>query len=293
GQQLGVANFLEGSVQKVANAVHVNVQLIRAATDEHLWAESYNRKLDDVFGVEGEVANAIADQLNAKLSGAEQKAVAEKPTKNADAYDAYLRAVAIDDAATLDTTKQVAPLYAEAVRLDPQFALAWARLAVARSQLYFNGVDPETNSGAAVKEAADRAMSLQPELGEAWLAQGVYRYRVLRDFQGALRSYQEALRRLPNSALVLEQIAHLERRLGQFDAAQKHYQAAAELDPRNIGILLTLADTLQTARRYDEARTVFDRALEISPGNEAALAAKALNLQAQGRLSEAAAILAK
>src|SRR5437773_5389528 len=162
GRQLGVANFLEGSVQKVANAVHVNVQLIRAATDERLWAESYNRKLDDVFGVEGEVANAIADQLNAKLSGAEQKAVAEKPTQNAAAYDTYLRAIAIDNATTLDTTKRVAGLHAEAVRLDPQFALAWARLAVARSQLYFNGVDLETNSGAAVKEATDRAILLQP-----------------------------------------------------------------------------------------------------------------------------------
>ena len=293
GQQLGVANFLEGSVQKVANAVHVNVQLIRAATDEHLWAESYNRKLDDVFGVEGEVANAIADQLNAKLSGAEQKAVAEKPTQNAAAYDAYLRAIAIDNAQTLDTTKQVADLYAEAVRLDPQFALAWARLAVARSQLYFNGIDLETNSGAAVKEAADRAMSLQPELGEAWLAQGVYRYRVLRDFQGALQSYEEALRRLPNSAFVLEQMAHLERRLGQFDVAQKHYQAAAQLDPRNIGILLTLADSFQSVRRFDEARAVFDRVLEMSPGNEAALSAMASSLQTQGRLKEAAEVLAK
>src|SRR6266478_1716571 len=166
GKQLGVANFLEGSVQKIANAVHVNVQLIRAATDEHLWAESYNRTLDDVFGVEGEVASAIADQLNAKLSGAERKAVGEKPTQNAAAYDAYLRAVAIDNAQTLETTKRAADLYAEAVRLDPQFALAWARLAVARSQLYFNGVDLETNSAAAVKEAADRAISLQPELGE-------------------------------------------------------------------------------------------------------------------------------
>src|SRR6202166_4605134 len=102
GKQLGVANLLEGSVQRVANAVHVNVQLIRAATDEHLWAESYNRKLDDVFGVEGEVANAIADQLNAKLSGAEQKAAAEKPTQNAAAYDTYLRAIAIDNAQTLE-----------------------------------------------------------------------------------------------------------------------------------------------------------------------------------------------
>jgi len=293
GQQLGVAHFLEGSVQKVANAVHVNVQLIRAATAEHLWAESYNRKLDDVFGVEGEVANAIADQLNAKLSGAEQKAVAEKPTQNAAAYDVYLRAVAIDNEGNLDTTKRVADLYVEAVRLDPQFALAWAHLAVARSYLYFNGVDLDKNSGAAVKEAADRAMALQPEFGEAWVAQGVYRYRVLRDFQGALRSYEEALRRLPNSALVLEQMAHLERRLGQFDVAQKHYQAAAELDPRNIDILLTLADALQTVRRYDDARAVLDRALEIAPGNDGALAVKALSFQAQGRLNEAAEILAK
>src|SRR6266576_4210245 len=245
GQELGVAHFLEGSVQKVANAVHVNVQLIRAATAEHLWAESYNRKLDDVFGVEGEVASTIAEQLNAKLTGAEQKAVAEKTTQNAAAYDVYLRAVAIDNAGNLDTTKRVADLYAEAVRLDPQFALAWARLAVARSYLYFNGIDLDKNSGAAVKDAAVRAISLQPDLGEAWLAKGVYRYRVLRDFQGALQSYEEALRRLPNSALVLAQMAHLERRLGQADVAQKHYQAAAQLDPRNVDILLTLADSFQ------------------------------------------------
>jgi len=293
GKQLGVAHILEGSVQKVANAVKVNVQLIRAATDEHLWAESYNRKLDDVFGVEGEVASAIADQLNAKLTGAEQKAVAEKPTENAEAYDVYLRAVAIDNAGNLDTTKRVADLYAEAVRLDPQFALAWARLAVARSYLYFNGIDLDKNSGAAVKDAADRAISLQPELGEAWLAKGVYRYRVLRDFQGALQSYEEALRRLPNSALVLAQMAHLERRLGQADVAQKHYQAAAQLDPRNIDILLTLADSFQSVRRYDEARRIVDRVLEMSPGNEAALAAKAFSFQAQGRLNEAAEVLAK
>jgi len=293
GQQLGVAHFLEGSVQKVANAVHVNVQLIRAATAEHLWAESYNRKLDDVFGVEGEVASAIADQLNAKLSGAEQKAVAEKPTENAEAYDVYLRAVAIDNAGNLDTTKRVVDLYTEAVRLDPQFALAWARLAVGRSYLYFNGIDLDKNSGAAVKDAADRAISLQPDLGEAWLAQGVYRYRVLRDFKGALESYKEALRRLPNSALVLAQMAHLERRLGQADVAQKHYQAAAQLDPRNVDILLTRADTFQSVRHYDEARTVLDRVLEMSPGNETALAGKALSFQAQGRLKEAAEALSK
>jgi tetratricopeptide (TPR) repeat protein len=115
----------------------------------------------------------------------------------------------------------------------------------------------------------------------------------LRDFKGALQSYEEALRRLPNSAFVLEQMAHLERRLGQFDVAQKHYQAAAQLDPRNIGILLTLADTFQSARRFDEARQIFDRVLEMSLGNEAALSAKAFSFQAQGRLNEAAQVLAK
>jgi tetratricopeptide (TPR) repeat protein len=136
-------------------------------------------------------------------------------------------------------------------------------------------------------------MSLQPELGEAWLAQGVYRYRVLRDFQGALQSYEEALRRLPNNAFVLEQMAHLERRLGQFDVAQKHYQAAAQLDPRNIGILLILADSLQSVRRYDESQALYDRVLEMSPGNDAALSAKASIFQTQGRLKEAAEVLAK
>jgi TolB-like protein/class 3 adenylate cyclase/Tfp pilus assembly protein PilF len=293
GRQLGVANLLEGSVQKVANAVHVNVQLIRAANDEHLWAESYNRKLDDVFGVEGEVASAIADQLNTKLSGAEQKAVAEKPTQNAAAYDAYLHALAIDDGSASDATQRAAPLYAEAVRLDPQFAVAWARLAVVRSQLYFNGQEPQTNTAAAVKEAADRAMSLQPDLGESWVAQGVYRYRVLRDFPLALQSYEEALRRLPNNAFVLEQIAHLERRLGQPKVAEKHYRTAAEIDPRNIGILLTLSETLSSVRRFDDARAVLDRVQRIAPDNESAFAARAGTFQGEGRLKEAADSLAK
>src|SRR5438477_1677635 len=133
GKQLGVANLLEGSVQKVANAVHVNVQLIRVATDEHLWAESYNRKLDDVFGVEGEVASAIADQLNAKLTGSEQKAVTEKPTQNVAAYDSFLRGIGSETPLTADSAKMAAIAYTEAVRFDPKFALAWARLALTRS----------------------------------------------------------------------------------------------------------------------------------------------------------------
>jgi TolB-like protein len=189
GKQLGVANLLEGSVQKIANAVHVNVQLIRASTDEHLWAESYNRKLDDVFSVEGEVASAIAEQLNAKLTGAEAEAVTQKPTQNPAAYDAYLRGVAIEQSRTDDAAQEEAIAnYSTAVRLDPKFALAWARLAVLRSLQYFDGYHLATNSPTSVKEAADQALSLQPQLGEAFVAQGVYRYRVLRDFRAALES---------------------------------------------------------------------------------------------------------
>ena len=291
GKQLGVAHFVEGSVQKIANAVHVNVQLIRAATDEHLWAESYNRKLDDVFGVEGEVASAIADQLKAKLTGAEAKAVNDKPTENVGAYDSFLHGIALESPLTTESATKAAAAYADAVRLDPKFALAWARLAIAQSYLYFNGVEPTKNSGAAVKEAADRALALQPELGEALLAQGVYRYRVLRDFPAALQSYTEAFTRLPSSALVLEQMAHLERRLGQTESAKKHYQMAAQLDPRNLDTLLTLADLLASLRRFEEAEDVSDRILQISPDNQHALAQKAFLFQSDGMLDKSAKIL--
>ncbi len=179
GNQLGVANILEGSVQKIANAVHVNVQLIRVASDEHLWAESYNRNLDDVFAVEGEVAGTIAQQLNATLTGAEQKAVSDQPTQNTAAYDAYLRGLAIENNEyNYGAYERAAAAHAQAVQLDPKFALAWARLGVLRSFLYFNDVDRKTNTADAVKEAADRAMSLAPDAGESWVAQGAYRYRV-------------------------------------------------------------------------------------------------------------------
>src|ERR1700731_2095730 len=185
GKQLGVAHLVEGSVQKIANAVHVNVQLIRAATDEHVWAESYNRKLDDVFGVEGEVATAIADQLQAKLTGEEQKGVTEKPTENAAAYDAYLRGVAIERAAYNTPAFELAMVaYNRAVELDPKFALAWARIAVLQSFLYFNSLNLKTNSAEAVKQDVDKLVKLAPDTGETWVAQGAYHYRVLRDFNG-------------------------------------------------------------------------------------------------------------
>src|SRR5438067_11062456 len=294
-RQLGVANILEGSVQKIANAVHVNVQLIRAATDEHLWAESYNRTLNDVFGVEAEVASAIAEQLNAKLTGTEQKAVTDKPTQNIAAYDAYLRGLSLEhNEYSYGAYLQVATDYAEAVRLDPKFALAWARLAVIRSFLYFNRIEPNTNTAEAVKEAADRAMALAREAGESWVAQGAYRYRVLRDFTAALAAYQEAQKRLPNNALVYEYMAYVQRRLGRWQDAEASYKKAIELDPRDIQLLSSMGNEFYNyLRRFDEALAMLDRALEISPDSEQSRANKASVLQSAGRLSEAAQELSR
>ncbi len=294
GKQLGAANLVEGSVQKIANAVHVNVQLIRAATDEHLWAESYNRKLDDVFGVEGEVATAIAEQLNTKLSGTEEKAIKDKPTENTAAYDAYLRGLVIEQSRTDDAGQDAAVAsYATAVRLDPNFALAWAHLALIRSNFYFFGGNPAENSASAVKEAADRAISLQPELGEAFIAQGAYRYRVLRDFPGALESYGEAVKRLPNSSLALENLALVERRVGRWDIAEKHFRAAVDLDPRNVDSLTNLAQFLRIIRKFSEAQDTYDRVLQIVPNDDVTLASKAGLYQQEGRLTEAAQELKK
>jgi TolB-like protein/Flp pilus assembly protein TadD len=289
GKQLGVANLLEGSVQRIANAVHVNVQLIRATTDEHLWAESYNRKLDDVFGVEGEVATAIADQLNAKLSGTEHKAITEKPTQNTAAYDAYLRGLALEhNEYSYSAYLACAADYSEAVRLDPNFGIAWARLAGIRSFLYFNQVQPEANTAEAVKEAADRAIALAPDAGEAWVAQGAYRYRVLRDFAGALASYEEASKRLPNSSFVYQYKAFVQRRLGRWSEAEASYKKALELDPRDIQLLSSIANEFYTyLRRYDDAIAMANRAVEISPDSSAVHGNKASVLQTAGRLDEA------
>ncbi|MBV9008703.1 MAG: tetratricopeptide repeat protein, partial [Verrucomicrobia bacterium] len=293
--QLGVANVLEGSVQKIGNAAHINVQLIRAATDEHVWAESYNRKLDDVFSVEGEVATAIAEQLNTKLTGAEQKVMADKPTNNMAAYDAYLRGLSTERSQYgYDSYRHAADAYAQAVQLDPKFALAWARLAVLRSFLYFNGIERNVNTPAAVKEAADRAMALAPEAGESWTAKGAYHYRVLRDFKRAVSAYQEAQKRLPNNSFVLQNLAFVLRRLGRWDEAEPIYTKALEIDPLDGALLGSLGgEYYMYLRRFDEALAFADRALAIAPDLDSAHATKAQILQQAGRLAEAAQELAQ
>jgi TolB-like protein/Flp pilus assembly protein TadD len=295
GHQLGVANLLEGSVQKVANAVHINVQLIRAASDEHIWAESYNRKLEDVFGVEGEVASAIADQLKAQLTGQEQKALTEKPTQNAAAYDAYLRGVAIErDAFTTPAFQQAMVAYQRAVELDPKFVLALSRIAVLRSFLFFNGLDLKTNSAAAVKDDVDKLLALAPDAGETWLAQGAYRYRVLRDFAGAVEAYEQARKQLPNNSFLLQNLGFVLRRLGRWEDSERTFTTALKLDPRSVSLLTSIGSQFYNfLRRYDEALRILDQALEISPDSGVAHIGKAGVLQDQGRIDEARQELAR
>jgi TolB-like protein len=190
-RQLGVAHIVEGSVQKSRDSVRVNVQLIKAANDSHLWADTFDRKLTDVFSVESEVAKAIADQLQAKLTGQEEQMIAAKPTDNPEAYDAYLRGLAFEARNRLsfsyDLLWKATGFYEWAVQLDPKFAVAWARLSRADAGLYFNRVDAATAArGDLAKRALENAQKLEPNSPETLLALGYYQYWVLRDYGDAI-----------------------------------------------------------------------------------------------------------
>ncbi|HSC13320.1 MAG TPA: tetratricopeptide repeat protein [Rhodanobacteraceae bacterium] len=294
-RQLGVATVLEGSVQKVGNAVRVTVQLIKAATDEHLWAETYDRKLDDIFGVETEVAQAIASELQVKLSGGEQTAVAARSTANAAAYDAYLRARAIEahePNPSIEVLRNVLALYGEATRLDPGFALAWARLGIVKSFMYANFIDRTPTQLDEVKQAADTALRLQPELGEAYLALGYYRYRGLRDYAGGLQAFEQARQRLPNNADVLSSIGYIERRQGKWREAIAHLEQATALDPHAVQMLSELANTYAALREFAQARATFDRALAVVPDSSKLIAGKAATYQVEGDLDASGRLLA-
>jgi TolB-like protein/Tfp pilus assembly protein PilF len=294
GKQLGVANLLEGSVQKVANAVHVNVQLIRVSNDEHLWAESYDRKLDDVFAVEGEVAGAIAEQLNATLSGTEKQELAAKPTNNPEAYDAYLRGLAFFERPDLLEAdfQSAIQSFETAVRLDPKFGLAWARLSNTHSSLFFND-DFSTARREAAHTALDKAMRLQPDLLETQLAEAYYHYLVERDYDRARHIFEQIRLRSPNSSEAPRALALIARRQGRWDESLARFHEAIELDPRNLKALMWVSDTYQALRQFSTALKFIDRALDIAPTDNAAIARKAGIYEAMGQLEQADAVLVK
>jgi TolB-like protein/Flp pilus assembly protein TadD len=292
-RQLGVAHVLEGSVQKNGDAVRVNVQLIKAANDSHLWADTYDRKLTDIFSVESEVAKAIADQLRAKITGQEEQVIAAKPTDNPEAYDAYLRGLAYMRGAGASDDRPAQKYFREAVRLDPKFALGWALLSWFDAASYrATSLPPTAALREEARQSAETALTLQPNLGEAILARGQYYYACLRDYDTALRYFEQARQLLPNSSLILESLAYLERRRGHWDRSESYFNEAERLDPRNVHLLSQHAVTYVGLRRFPEALRKCDQVLDITPDDVDTLALKAAIAQAEGDLPRAAALLA-
>jgi TolB-like protein/predicted TPR repeat methyltransferase len=279
GQQLGVATILEGSVQKAANEVLINVQLINARTDGHIWAQSYTRTLDNIFGVEGDVAAQIAGTLSAKLSPAQSAQLAAVPTRNPAAYDAFLRAEYQSNKGMInyDTAswKAAIPLYREAVQADPGFALAWARLSYDESQLaWFGGGGQDVKQlNAQARADAEQALKLAPDLAASQLALGYCEYWGRQDYDAALKAFAAALKLKPNDADALAAQGYVQRRMGHFDAAVASLQQASTLDPRNSALAFELGLTYMETSRYAEAGQAFQRALALDPENRNAKAA--------------------
>jgi TolB-like protein/DNA-binding winged helix-turn-helix (wHTH) protein/Flp pilus assembly protein TadD len=286
-RRLGVANILEGSVQKSGNAVRINVQLIRASTDDHLWAEDYDRRMDDVLSVESDVAGAIATALAAKVTTAERKEIAATPTSNPQAYDLFLRALVFsrkDDEVSLATAVQ---LLGDATRLDPKFALAWAWLA--RMQAYRHyGDDLTTVRAGAAHAALTKALELRPDLAEVQAAKGFYLYYGEENYPAAERELEQVHARWPNNAEALEALALIQRRLGKWQESTADFIALIALDPLIPNHHDALAGNLIVQYDFADAVRVLDDALMLWPDNADLLAGKAVAYQEMGQLDAAA-----
>jgi tetratricopeptide (TPR) repeat protein len=270
------------------------VQLIKAANDSHLWADTFDRKLTDIFSVESEVAKAIAEQLRAKLTGQEEQVIAAKPTDNPEAYDAYLRGLAynlkfINTANSLGAQKY----FRDAVRLDPKFALAWALLSYVDSRGYLTAtLQPTVGLREEARQATETALTLQPNLGEAVLAKGYYYYACLKDYDAAVRYFEQARPLLPNNSRIPESLAYVTRRQGQWDRSESYFNEAERLDPRSASLLGQHALSYLCLRRFPEALRKFDQVLNITPDDVDLIASKAAIAQAEGDLPRASALLA-
>jgi TolB-like protein/tRNA A-37 threonylcarbamoyl transferase component Bud32/Tfp pilus assembly protein PilF len=292
-KQLGVAHILEGSVQKAADQVRVSVQLVNAQTDSHLWAETYDRKLTDIFGVESEIAKRIAESLQAKITGREEQALAVKPTNNPEAYDAYLRGLSFDSRSAYSNNdlRKATDSYERAVRLDPKFALAWARLSRADASLYFDRVDRPDARRSAAQSALENAQKLAPNSPETLLALGYYQYWVLRDYGSAKTTFERVSKTLPGSSELPMALGAVSRREGRWNESIAYFEQALSFDPRNVELLLHAGWTYTVLREFPAALKLYDRALDITPNDPDVMASKASIYQAQGNLQEAARFL--
>jgi adenylate cyclase len=296
GKQLGVAHIVEGSVQKSGDAVRVNVQLIKAANDSHLWAETFDRKVTDVFSAETEIAKTIADQLRAKVTGHEEEVIAAKPTNVPEAYDAYLRGLSFFvrggniPANVLAAQKHLR----DAVRLDPKFAIAWALLCRVDANGYISGSMEKTPAlREEARRAAETALSLQPQLGEAVYAKAYYQYAVLKDYDTALGYFHQAQQLLPNASQIPEALAYVARRRGKWDQSEAYFQQAERLDPRHAALLEQRALSYTLRRQLAEADRYFAQALALEPDNNVLTMDRAFIAQCEGDLDRARRFLAQ
>ena len=291
-QQLGVANVLEGSVQKAGNKVRVNVQLIRAAGDSHLWAETYDRTLDDIFGVQGEVAGAIADALGAQLTGAARQEVTSAPTHSAAAYDAYLRGVALYRKGYSDVAFRAATrAFEEAVAADPGFAQAWALLSRGDALMIFFGDDATPQRQDAALHALQQAEQLAPDALETQSARAYYTYRVQRNYDEALRQFEALHARWPNDLEVLTVMSYILVRKDRLADALPLVQQALLLDPLNVQLHKLLAIDAAYGRRFDDAIKTLARVRALAPDDTEWRRMQADYLMAQGELAQAAVLL--
>jgi len=295
-QQLGVAYILEGSVQKSGDSVRVNVQLIKAADDSHVWGDIFDRKLTDIFSVESDIAKTTADRLRAKLTGQEVAVITSKPTDNAEGYDAYLRGLAYTlktGGATPAKSLGAQKYLREAVRLDPKFALAWALLSNVDAIGYITqSLQPTAALREETREAAETALTLQPNLGEALMAKGYYYYGCLKEYDSATRYFEEARQYLPNNSRIPESLAYVARRRGQWDKSESFFNEAERLDPRNPNLLSQHVLSYIILRRFPEALHKLDQVLNITPDDIDTVGLKAAILRGEGDLSHASALLA-
>jgi len=287
GKALGVGAILEGSVRRIGNRVRVNVQLINADTDEHMWAEDYDRDLTDVFAIQTDLAQQIVRELQAKLSPMEKAQIERRPTQNGEAYLAFVQA---HDLSTrpdkfrgdIENAEQ---LFERATKLDPNFAEAFAGLAWIDNWMYHT-FDPTAARKEKARAAAEEALRLQPNLPEAHLALGFYYYYCERDYQNALREFAIAKLSLPNSAEVYMAIGSIERRQGKWAQSTGNFEKAVSLSPRDSFILVNLADNYRANKNFETADKILGRAIEAAPNSLSARAAKAmLPLDWKGDLS--------
>ncbi|MGH7936424.1 MAG: adenylate/guanylate cyclase domain-containing protein, partial [Chthoniobacterales bacterium] len=270
GQQLGVVHLLEGSVQRAGGKVRVNAQLIDARTDAHLWAQTYDRDLADVFAIQSEIAKAIADQLQARLSPQEKAAIERPPTTDVTAFDLYSRAKNLSLTMTFTALVranllQAVDLLNQAVARDPSFFLAYCLLASTHDLLYFFGDDHTAARLALAEAAVQKAFRLRPDAGEAHLARAENLYRGYLDYDGALAEVEIARKTLPNDPRVFELIGYITRRQGNEEEGLRNLARALELDPRNCFTMQQISFSYQRLRRYPEDAAILDRALSIKP----------------------------